>query len=253
MALSWVSETTTADRFTACTWSPTLNLFVAGGSANPNKFMTSPDGVVWTVRTKADTRNIKDIVWATSLNLFVAISGSASNQCIFTSPDGTNWTLQAATPYGAAFAMAGICWNSLSSRLVAVGSHGQAMYSDNGTVWTASDATPDVASNYTSVVFAPTLGRYVAVANTGDIRVMTSPDGITWTGQQGFDVSIELNWTSITVGTTGGVDTLVAVSTGLGASQAMRSVTGTTWAVQLTPTFSGSPSGSRGWRRVWER
>ncbi|MDO9542684.1 MAG: hypothetical protein Q7J98_10220, partial [Kiritimatiellia bacterium] len=39
-------------------------------------------------------------------------------------------------------------------------------------------------SNWTSVCWSPELGLFCAVANTGTgNRVMTSPDGITWTSR----------------------------------------------------------------------
>ena len=51
-----------------------------------------------------------------------------------------------------------------------------------GTEWTAIQAAEDNA--WRSVCYAQDKGLFVAVASTGDNRIMTSPDGINWTARQ---------------------------------------------------------------------
>ncbi len=72
-------------------------------------------------------------------------------------------------------------------------------------------------------------GLFVAVANNGTNRVMTSPDGITWTSR----VANTTNWLSVCYGN----GLFVAVSNN-GIDPVMTSPDGITWTSQNTPTVS---------------
>jgi hypothetical protein len=85
-----------------------------------------------------------------------------------------------------------------------------------GVDWTARSAE---ASQWLSVTYGG--GQFVAVANGGTNRVMTSPDGITWTARSAPEAN---QWHSVTYG--GGQ--FVAVSD-TGTNQVMTSPDGITW------------------------
>lgn len=70
-------------------------------------------------------------------------------------------------------------------------------------------------------------GRFVAVANGGTKRIMTSADGITWTAQTSPEVS---GWTGVTYGN--GQFVAVAES---GTNRVMTSPDGLTWTVRSAP------------------
>lgn len=237
MAISWTLETTPSagtQGWIDVIWVPApLSLYVAGGGGNPNKFMTSPDSITWTARPKADVRNARSLAWSPTLSILVALSGSASNQCVFTSPDAINWTLQPATPYGAARAMFAVCWGV--DRFVAVGNR-QIMYSLNGTAWTASGALPDALAQLVAVCYDPITAKFIALANnSADINIMSSPDGITWTGHHGFEVAYKRAWTSIAAD---GAGNIAAVCTGGTTTQQVMSSTGNLddpWTFETTP------------------
>ncbi len=101
------------------------------------------------------------------------------NGLVYTSPDGLTWTKRTAA---AANNWRGVAFNG--SRLAAVSSGGasRVMTSDNlGVTWTSRSASE--ANGWQSVTWADGLGLFVAVANSGTHRVMTSADGITWANQ----------------------------------------------------------------------
>lgn len=182
--LNWTLESTASDQlWRAVAWSPTLNLFAAGSPGNPNKFMTSPDGAVWTVQTQASIGAIFRMVWAPGLGLFVALSSSLTNSCIYTSPDGVNWTQQT-TATGAGASNLGLAWSETLGLLCVVGKN-QIETSPDGVLWT-SQASP-ANSFWIDVVWADAIGQFIAVSSNGldANRSMTSANGTLWTAHTG--------------------------------------------------------------------
>ena len=96
------------------------------------------------------------------------------------------------------------------------------MTSTDGLSWTAGSATE--ANIWTGVSFGN--GLFVAVAMTGTNRMMTSPDGVTWTAR-----SVEQNqWLSVTYGN--GLFVAVAMS---GDNRVMTSNDGQGWTARSVP------------------
>lgn len=142
---------------------------------------TSPDGITWTSRSMGDSNTHTDIVWASSLGLFVAVGDGTSNAqgVVKTSPDGITWTSRvsaAAPPTNYSVAWSG-------SLLVTVGTSpispttSTIRTSPDGINWTQRTSSASVS--LFAVVWNPVAGLFVAVGSTGTI--VTSPDGITWT------------------------------------------------------------------------
>ncbi|MFA7279106.1 MAG: hypothetical protein WC100_03330 [Sterolibacterium sp.] len=111
--------------------------------------------------------------------------------------------------------------------LVAVANSGNAASSDDGVSWAFGNGSEN--ANWNDVAYSPTLGLFVAVASSGTNRVMTSVDGINWTG---VSVPSE-SWNGICWGS--GVFVAVASS---GSSRMMFSTNGTTWTTQNIGTLA---------------
>jgi len=130
-------------------------------------------------------------------------------------------------------------WNGITygnSKFVAVasGANTKAMYSTNGTTWTAGTSAPN--NSWTSVTYgSPVISgtstpTFVAVASSGtSTRVMTSLNGIAWTGRTS---AADSGWTSVTYGN--GLFVAVANSATTG-NYVMTSPNGTTWTSRASP------------------
>jgi hypothetical protein len=67
-------------------WAPELGLFCAvASSGTGNRVMTSPDGIVWTVRASAADNSWYDLCWASELGLFCAVAFSGTGNRAMTS------------------------------------------------------------------------------------------------------------------------------------------------------------------------
>lgn len=107
---------------------------------------TSSDGTTWTPRTIADNGSVVRVEWISAVSLFVAVGSNGSNPAhIATSPDGITWTNRTSnTPNGTY--LWDVIWYPNDSLIVACGHDGNASINSN--------TVP---------------------------KVVTSPDGITWT------------------------------------------------------------------------
>jgi uncharacterized repeat protein (TIGR01451 family) len=99
--------------------------------------------------------------------------------------------------------------------------------------WTANPAAE--ANNWTSVAWSPELNLFAAVSNIGSTnRVMTSPDGVTWTSRAGTGAND--HWRSVVWSS--GTGLFVAIGSGGGANKVMTSPDGITW-TSRTPSEAG--------------
>lgn len=175
---TWTLGTaSSAANWTSVSWSPELALFVANGT---DATMWSTDGITWTAGA-IETNQWTDIVWAPSLSIFTscAFAGAGSNR-IATSTDGKTWTTQSSA---IGDGNTGITWSELLGLFVVVATSGAVYTSSNGASWTARTAANPQFWN--DVEWSPQLRLFVAVAQTGTAaqRIMSSPDGITWTAR----------------------------------------------------------------------
>ena len=174
--------------------------------------MTSPDGIIWTVRNSGTTADLNGVVWTGAQLLAFGASGT-----ILTSSDGVTWSLRTS---GVTFALNAATWTG--TQIVIVGNSASTLTSPDGITWTtvtpafasygsglsvAWDGTyfivgtnsvsnyvnyPEVYAStdllhwtYISALSGPysygllwTGTQFVAVQSGGSIR--TSPDGFTW-------------------------------------------------------------------------
>ena len=147
------------------------SIFCAVGSSDGATayIATSPDGVVWTARSFANTF-FNAITWNGSI--FCAVG-----KYIATSPDGINWT--ARSSYVAD--LYGIAWNGSVFCAVGLTNAGDAyiLTSPDGITWTER-SNPKNFHLY-GIVWNGSIFCAVGDRDTGDAYILTSPDGTSWT------------------------------------------------------------------------
>ncbi len=172
-------------------------------------------GITWTARTAAASTTWRSVTYGepSGVGLFVAVAYGDTNK-VMTSPDGITWTAGNAATTGE--------WESVTygnGLFVAVGwvdefvpdpndefgganvLSGRVMTSTDGINWTSRSAAADskwksvtygmIDSSVTSTANGTLVPGFVAVAfdGTGN-RVMTSPDGITWTARTAAEPAV---------------------------------------------------------------
>lgn len=119
-------------------WSPTLDLFVAGGYSDTGfNVATSPDGLIWTQQTSTMTEYMAS-TWSASNNKFVMVGLTNGDNSAYISTNGTTWTA-GTTPNDKEFR--GVT-TTQGTTLVAVGSNFESFpvenmikSTDGGAVW----------------------------------------------------------------------------------------------------------------------
>jgi hypothetical protein len=134
------------------------------------QYITSPDGITWTLRTFAIAVEPGAIIFAN--NQFVLVTKSAT---VLTSPDGLTWTTRTGINK---------VWNRLTygnSLYVAVESvTSTVMYSSDGITWTANSLNGITTRGYNSIAFGN--GKFVALgSSTSSNMVAVSTNATSWT------------------------------------------------------------------------
>ncbi|MEO5635113.1 MAG: hypothetical protein ABIS26_00715 [Candidatus Paceibacterota bacterium] len=243
---NWIIRTTPAKNMRAVTYGNGLFVAVNGycqengtSGGTGSCIETSPDGITWTQRTVPEYSNeVYLSAVAYGAGIFVATQDVGYVQHLFTSPDGITWTSRP----GAAFNyVRDIVY--ANGKFVAVTSpennsgFNYAWTSTDGINW-SSQSTPSGTDNqWTGIAYGN--GTYVAVgcgiatqssyacnSNAGN-RVMTSPNGITWTLRA--DAADNM-WQSITYGN----GLFVAVASSGTGNRVMTSPDGITWTLRTS-------------------
>lgn len=231
----------TAPRGSAIAWSPDLGQFVAVAY---NAIATSTDGNVWTARTSPSAKSWNAVVWADTLNLWVAVAAdSGASNYAMTSPDGVTWTHRA-TPDGN---WADVAWSSADGVLLAVNDStlnaNDAMSSTDGTTWTGRDGSlaPPLGDWDYGVAYSSTLDLFVAAGDRDSyFKVMTSSNGTTLTntatGSNDFAASgRQIRW----IGSPVNKFVMGQISATYGM---VYSANGTSWTTIDTSVFESSPN-----------
>ncbi len=199
---AWTSQTAAVAGSTAL-WSSITSLggtlvAVGRGGTTGQCVMTSGDGVTWSAQTAAvagSTAHWSSVCTNDAFSLLVAVGkGGTTGQCVMTSPDGVTWTARTAAVAGSTAQWSSVCWSQALGLYVAVGMGSSStsqtiMTSPNGTTWTARTVASGLdgdANGWNSICWSSDLSLLCAVgiANpSGATTIMTSPDGITWTGR----------------------------------------------------------------------
>lgn len=145
------------------------NQFVAVTCFMGDTFVTSADGVTWTIREPATPQNLA-VTWGN--NQFVAVGGpypTGGSGVVQTSPDGITWTAQTS---GTPDMICGVAWGN--NTFVSV--EWWPSTSSDGITWTAQSAT---SNHLDGITWGDS--QFVAVGRGGIIY--TSPDGVSWAGR----------------------------------------------------------------------
>jgi tetrahydromethanopterin S-methyltransferase subunit F len=160
-------------------------IFVAvAQSGTGNRVMTSPDGITWTIRTSAADNSWQSVTYGNGL--FVAVSTSGIGNRVMTSPDGITWTSRASAADNQWLSVT--YGNGLFVAVSSDGTNNRVMTSPDGITWVTQTSAANhtwQAVTYGNGLFVATACRVNSTACTvvagPDNRIMTSPDGITWT------------------------------------------------------------------------
>ncbi len=223
-------------------------LFVAVADDGANRVMTSPDGITWTSQEAADTGAVwRDVAYGDNRFVAVAVTGSSK---VMVSTDGvsvgggevvfndtastTGITIGATATLTAPSALTvdgdfenngTFTHNNGTVHFTAEGevrgvATGTSAFNDivlsqegANTTWTARTGAD--ANLWNDIAYGN--GTFVAIARNGTNKVMTSPDGVTWT----MSSAASTTWQSVTYGE----GLFVAVASG----RAMTSPDGVTW------------------------
>ena len=166
------------------------------------------------------------LAYGNGVYVAVATSGTSKpegDSRIMRSTNGITWTPVVSSASG------GASWRSIAygnGKFVAVATTGtnRSMYSADGLTWTPS--TPP-SQTWNSITYGNNLFVAVADSGTGN-RVMTSPDGITWTSRNS---AANIGWGSVTYGN----GLFVAVSYSGVTNGVMTSPDGITWTSRTCP------------------
>jgi hypothetical protein len=200
---NWTARTegVEANEWKSICWSPQLRLFVAVASSGSNRVMTSPDGITWIARPGApQVHTWVSVCWSPELGLFVAVAYNRYNS-VMTSVNGITWiNILDDTNNLFFYQWNSVCWTPELKLFVAVGL-GRVMISQNGINWTEISLPSGLnINNWLGVAWSGEVGIFVAVANmlSGTSltnRVMTSPDGVTWTAR--YTIAYTIDWVSV--------------------------------------------------------
>jgi hypothetical protein len=154
---------------------------------------TSADGAAWLKRTSGVTTNLTSICYSGKLLVAVGDSGT-----VLTSPDGITWTSRASHTLGY---MEGVVWGN--NQFIAFGFtavrganswiyHWVKITSADGITW--NDDSSDTTNVYSSIAWT---GSQFVAADNG--KIITSPDGVTWTSHTTrYPLSV-VRWTGKTI------------------------------------------------------
>jgi hypothetical protein len=168
-------------------------------SASASSSIYSEDGATWTAGGATSTNLWSSVCYARNDTLpvyrYIAVSSGAgeTNRVMYSDDGAETWTAVASADDTNGLWIS-ICYSDSLKRLVAIAYQGaagkQAMYSnDYGATWTLA-TTPTPNQLWTNVIWAESLGMFVACSETDTAsvsdtsqQIMTSPDGETWTLQ----------------------------------------------------------------------
>jgi len=156
--LNW-SNSTITNVIYKIIWADSQFIGVGSGSNyGGGNYMTSHDGVNWTLEIIGTSNTLTAVTWTDSLYVLVGYTSKAG--LVQTSPDGVTWTAQNTSLVHALYS---VIWSGY--QLVSVGNDGYIATSPNGLNWSPQNSPTGNVLN--SVVMAG--NQFVAVGNGGTI------------------------------------------------------------------------------------
>lgn len=160
-------------------WSSELNLFVA--TSTDGVIMVSQNGLYWTKSyNHSSSINLKQIIWANKLKLFIIITNQTSNTQILTSSDGYNWNiinLQNTSPE-----LESISWSEdLNLLLISTLTNNILYYSYNGLSWDNYIISSGILSVIRSrLTWIKDLSLFIVFNSLASYQFAYSMDGFNW-------------------------------------------------------------------------
>jgi hypothetical protein len=247
--VTWTTRTAaTADNWRGVCAAASLSLLVA--VSNAGKIMTSPDGITWTQRTAPEANAWQCVVWAPGLSKFIAVASSGTNRVMWSSNGTSGWTSASAA---AARLWKGVCWSPSLGLLVAVAGNAgsgtdDVMTSPDGTTWTSRTTVSlthkGALSGSSTIAWSPGIGVFAFPAEVGinTPRMVTSPDGITWTART---VSGTISGKSVVDAPV--IGQLIMVRMNNGGDAIVTSSDGITWTTLPNPNTAHTIWDASGW------
>jgi len=221
----WTSRTSAADN----SWNSVTygnGVFVAVSDTGTQQAMYSPDGINWATSTGTFLDELKSVTYGNGF--FVAVGTRVAGVSNYNSIDGINWSSGVGNGGFASVAYG-------NGVFAAVGPAGLVRNSNNGVNWTTRTAA---GNDWSSVTYGK--GLFVAVSTSGSSnRVMTSPDGITWTSRTS---AADHSWKSVAYGN--GIFVAGGDDASDGFNSVMTSPDGITW------TLGTAALGAETWNSV---
>jgi len=187
---NWVTRTAASARlWKSIAYGAGKFVAIASDATAGGEFMTSTDCITWTSRTDANLRLVDDIIWNSTLNLFVLVGvspgGGGASHKVATSPDGITWT-------GRTSAISGGCRKITVNELgVMIATAGETVYgpgsvqrSTDGINWTQINQGVIGNEKFFTASWNGLSGansKFMII--TSDGYAATSPDGLLWTYQ----------------------------------------------------------------------
>jgi hypothetical protein len=209
------------------------NRWVAVGSGS-NTIADSTDGDTWTGQGNTVFTTRGQAVAYNGTNMWVAVGSGGNN--VANSTTGTSFLGLGAQPFISG-AGRGVVWGT--DKFVIVGSGAVSIgWSSDGLTFSPVPASASICPTLNEVAHNGSLFMAVGITAGGTHNILTSPDGITWTGVATTDFANVLGvcwvgdkWVITGSGTIGGISNRVAYST---------NVAGTEWVYLGTQQFATS-------------
>ena len=250
--ITWTSRTSAADnQWVAVTYGNGLFVAVAS-SGTGDRVMTSPDGITWTLRTSAADNDWWGVTYGNGVFVAVSNSGTGNRVMTFSISPLLNTQNSIAIGNNAFVSFNDINNNTAISNSIAIGYNSNASGTNSIAIGTGAKVGNDlVLENFISRASAldtnswyaitngiPSTGIYnginlfVAISPTGSAltnRIMTSIDGINWTGRS---VNSDKSYQAITYGIPAGQGLFIAFTSTAGSNIVVTSPDGITWTNQ---------------------
>ena len=165
----WTSGTGVAVGATSVCWSSYQGLFCVVGTGSVGNYVaTSPDGLTWTARTPATTRNWRSVIWVPEMKTFLATNSDATGNSVMYSFNGITWTTDTASYPGVMYGY-GLAWSSELGIVAEIGTSSlrtsPSIYAFNAFTSTLLTTSNNFVVNQNGI-FVNATTKYVGIGNT---------------------------------------------------------------------------------------